>query len=763
MVGLELANGARLVAQGTPDRPIRFVPFPVVQEQQLNWGNAPVPYLICGPTHAGVVSPPPPSLTLRFVQFSQPAANGWGCFSQTDWYAFTAQDVRDCQFLNGWNQFWGPWAVANTIEVRNNLFQRSPASFVGCQTLSLYNNLFWGGSNYFKSHQVGFWTIRDNAFQNTVLRDDSAAGWVSNSHNAYLGAGQAQLQNSGGYDVVTNTFAYVAGPYGPWYQASTSLVDRGSQSASAAGLYHETTQADQTRETNSTVDIGFHYIPIDPETGEALDSDHDGLADYVEDWDGDGLTGPNDTDPSNPDTNGNGRLDGEERAGYPGFWNKSYECTNLLDFTQPSTGRNPKYPDTEYRIGWGGLSTCWADLDCRFGECLPPDPPPETVVGQHREQRWSNLICNGTERLWSTNVAGQVTGGDPMIFTAYPPILREKCGDYFGGDFFYTESGVVGATPMTVTVRRRAETDVRLSASGSTWPKPLRSVRVHVDAVDKTDGQSLGVWDTGCGSGEPNTRWVGQAIDPAIRSVVLNDRQTDADGDLLLQVPRAAWDYRLRPAIACQWFQYDVAVRPHQIVRMTWSRHPQVVPARNVQDVFDEGARILAYDDDARIRDNDPRVVLNSTNFNQNLYNADDAPTYMEFIVIKARSSVFKSGFDTSGYKDITDPAKLDSLRIDQFANVKIVASITIVGVPFCGAALPGLPSLVLANTQLDGLTVAHEFGHTAGLVHRGYTGNPGATNDTTAVMHEDHSGGQEVNRHERDSFLLWNLPLWNN
>ena len=307
------------------------------------WYATATPTLVnAGSRSAGVVSPPPPSLTLRFVQFSQPAANGWGCFSQTDWYAFTAQDVRDCQFLNAWNQFWGPWAVANTIEVRNNLFQRSPASFVGCQTLDLYNNLFWGGSNYFKSHQVGFWTIRDNAFHDTVLRDDSAAGWVSNGHNAYLGAGQAQLQNSSGNDVVTTTFDYATGPYGPWYQASTSLVDRGSQSASSAGLYHETTQADQTQETNSTVDIGFHYVAVDA-CGQPVDADGEGLADYLEDANGDGVRQLTETDPTNgdtdgdflsdateilasgtdpldPDGNGNGVPDGEE---YEAAWNWS--------------------------------------------------------------------------------------------------------------------------------------------------------------------------------------------------------------------------------------------------------------------------------------------------------------------------------------------------------------------------------------------------------------------------------------------------------
>jgi len=64
-------------------------------------------------------------------------------------------------------------------------------------------------------------------------------------------------------------------------------VNAGSRTATAAGLYHHTVHADQTKETNSTVDIGFHYVATDA-SGNPQDYDGDGLRDYFEDWNGNG-------------------------------------------------------------------------------------------------------------------------------------------------------------------------------------------------------------------------------------------------------------------------------------------------------------------------------------------------------------------------------------------------------------------------------------------------------------------------------------------
>jgi hypothetical protein len=64
---------------------------------------------------------------------------------------------------------------------------------------------------------------------------------------------------------------YVSGPLGRFYYPNsgsstslTNLVNTGSRNADAAGLYHFTTRPDQQKETNSVVEIGFHYPAAGP-------------------------------------------------------------------------------------------------------------------------------------------------------------------------------------------------------------------------------------------------------------------------------------------------------------------------------------------------------------------------------------------------------------------------------------------------------------------------------------------------------------------
>ncbi|MBI3413927.1 MAG: hypothetical protein HY043_01195, partial [Verrucomicrobia bacterium] len=56
-----------------------------------------------------------------------------------------------------------------------------------------------------------------------------------------------------------------------------------------AGLYHYTTTTNQVKETNSTVDIGFHYVATTGSSSTTLvDTDADGAPDYWEDKNGNG-------------------------------------------------------------------------------------------------------------------------------------------------------------------------------------------------------------------------------------------------------------------------------------------------------------------------------------------------------------------------------------------------------------------------------------------------------------------------------------------
>ncbi len=65
-----------------------------------------------------------------------------------------------------------------------------------------------------------------------------------------------------------------------------SLIDAGSRTADQAGLFRYPSQTNQVKETNSVVDIGFHYVAVTNNV--PFDTDGDGIADYLEDRNGNG-------------------------------------------------------------------------------------------------------------------------------------------------------------------------------------------------------------------------------------------------------------------------------------------------------------------------------------------------------------------------------------------------------------------------------------------------------------------------------------------
>jgi hypothetical protein len=76
---------------------------------------------------------------------------------------------------------------------------------------------------------------------------------------------------------------------GNYYHATTDFQNRGSRTADLAGLYHYCVLTNQVKETNSQVDIGFHYVVCT--NGVPVDTDGDGIPDYLEDVNGNGNGG----------------------------------------------------------------------------------------------------------------------------------------------------------------------------------------------------------------------------------------------------------------------------------------------------------------------------------------------------------------------------------------------------------------------------------------------------------------------------------------
>jgi hypothetical protein len=142
-------------------------------------------------------------------------------------------------------------------------------------------------------------SVRDTAFDGTGISVND--GYASNTNvtdyanNAFLTTGQRTTPTNL-YDVLVTNFNWQTGSLGNRYLPTNStLINAGSRNATNAGLFHFTVLTNNVKETNTIVDIGFHYVATDA-NGTPLDYDGDGIPDYWEDGNGNGSLDSGETD-----------------------------------------------------------------------------------------------------------------------------------------------------------------------------------------------------------------------------------------------------------------------------------------------------------------------------------------------------------------------------------------------------------------------------------------------------------------------------------
>lgn len=162
------------------------------------------------------------------------------------------------------------------------------------------------GSAITTSNGVTSLVVKDSAFTSVtnIYTTPTNTAYKLQTNAIYLSGGWQ------GSNVIALSFnPYQSGIYGSFYLNPTSgVVNAGS----ATGvLYHYTTGTNGLKETNSTLDVGFH----NPTTN---DLDSDGLFDFQEDWNGDGLyDSTNDISSwTTNDTDGDLLTDGVEYTNY---------------------------------------------------------------------------------------------------------------------------------------------------------------------------------------------------------------------------------------------------------------------------------------------------------------------------------------------------------------------------------------------------------------------------------------------------------------
>lgn len=284
-----ISDGSSIVSIGSPLTPNWFMRYSCVQEQPLALGSR-------LPSSAAMIVPWPATSevagTFRFTKFSCPAAGGYHLYDDTENMSFSNLLVQDCEFWSGTNDFSG---YSNTIAVlKNNLFARSGIGATGSNSpnssLVLSNNLFWHTTTIiWPFANSNTWYCFNNSFDTTTIQTNSATQLIVNGYNAYLTSTNRLYPTNGTDAMSTNAFLYQPGALGTFYQPTNSmLIYRGSCTAGAAGLYHYTTTTNQTPDTTNTVTIGYHYVALGT-NGLPLDSNGDGVPDYLEDANGDGL------------------------------------------------------------------------------------------------------------------------------------------------------------------------------------------------------------------------------------------------------------------------------------------------------------------------------------------------------------------------------------------------------------------------------------------------------------------------------------------
>ncbi|HVR37038.1 MAG TPA: LamG-like jellyroll fold domain-containing protein, partial [Methylomirabilota bacterium] len=259
--GFILNSGAKIISEGTPTDLNRLIRHQSVQEQSDFW-NMTYHWRWLLASQATT-----PEVDLRFTEvvLMPPAGPPTAHFLSG---SLSRLNIRDSQFRNvlvhGIPSTWIPMLVGMT----NNLFHGCGLSFSQYYTSGLdadfYNNLFVRGSVSLLASQPAYftWTVKDNVFDNSSVTDNSYS--VQNSHNGYVNTSVGL--SGGSSNVEVPTFDYGEGPLGRFYQVSTNFTDKGSQSASAAGLYHHTTRLSQVKEDTSQVDIGYHFMAAGPDT-----------------------------------------------------------------------------------------------------------------------------------------------------------------------------------------------------------------------------------------------------------------------------------------------------------------------------------------------------------------------------------------------------------------------------------------------------------------------------------------------------------------
>jgi hypothetical protein len=288
--GVNLLNDVTATFNGTATSPCMSVRYDTVQEGgNGNWTDK--GWLAGFTAGDGLSMVQAPTLKAGFTRFGHLAGDP-GHFR--DYNNFLKVPADNCEFEGSFGGYGLVLTFTNCLLDRVDYWQGAASA----DAAVIFRNCTFHGGTFDVVHWEGgapYWysSVRNCAFDGTAISVDDPFGtnsaYADYDYNAFL-PGADQLAAEGVNNVtVTGSFNWQSSWLGDYYLPTDSpLIDAGSPTADLVGLYHFTTQTNQTVEGFSIVDIGYHYVATDA-YGNPLDTDGDGIPDYIEDSNGNGI------------------------------------------------------------------------------------------------------------------------------------------------------------------------------------------------------------------------------------------------------------------------------------------------------------------------------------------------------------------------------------------------------------------------------------------------------------------------------------------
>jgi len=291
--GFTIYDKVILSFNGTASAPCTYARYSTVQEGGNGlWSNLGFMAGIVSQSLSGGYSMNPANAALISLNFTRCALLTEGPNQFRESSGLSQVVAQNSEIWNGnVGAYWDYMSATNCLFDRVNLG-------VGGSNPALYwlRNCTLHGGSLNLSKYGGTWPvwIEECAFDGTSLAVDDNSGGNTNitycDFNAFLTNG-SQLPLMPARHSVTNllSFNWQSSWFGNFYQSTNSpLINAGSTTADQVGLFHFTTQTNQAPEGTSIVDIGYHYVATDA-FGNPLDSNGDGMPDYLEDSNGNGV------------------------------------------------------------------------------------------------------------------------------------------------------------------------------------------------------------------------------------------------------------------------------------------------------------------------------------------------------------------------------------------------------------------------------------------------------------------------------------------